>query len=65
MKKLLGALKSKTIWTNSGIAAGVAGLETFGDGLATIGLEPTTAMLIAAAINMALRWVTKQALDAK
>jgi len=65
MKKLLGALKSKTIWWNAGSASAVAGLEVFGGGLASIGLDPTIALLVSALINAALRWVTKQSLDAK
>ena len=65
MKKLLGALKSKTMWWNVGSASAVAGLETLGGGLASINLDPTTALLISAAVNAALRWITKQSLDAK
>ncbi len=65
MRKLLGALKSKTIWWNVGSASVVAGLESFGGGLASIGLDPTVALLISTAVNAALRWVTKQSLDAR
>ena len=60
-KKLIGALKSKTVWFN--IITGVVELT---NALAVpLGFQPGTLTIVAAVGNVILRFLTSQPLDQK
>lgn len=61
MKKLKGALKSKTVWFN--VITGV--LELVNVFAVPLGIQPGTLTMIAAVGNVFLRFVTSQSLDSK
>lgn len=65
MKKLVGALKSKTMWLNAAVAAATGVVEVLGGGLEGAGIDPSLLLIIVTALNMGLRWITSVSLDQK
>lgn len=63
-KALKGALKSKTMWINFGLALGGAGAQSIGGSLSEV-VKPSILLPIMGLINMILRALTTTALKNK